>query len=672
MIEFPNSGLMLENEHDVARVRELLPRQGAMLRLYKDYETSSGHDKIKSVNPWHNCTPIGFAFTWDNHPYAYWCDVRMIGDDAVRALAIETNDRCFAGAVWVNHNVKYDVHVEYNTWKLETPPRLCCTLDQAKIIHSDLTFKGGYDLGQLAKRWLHEDISKFEHAFKPYLMIQKNRYSQDYGRIPSPVLGEYACQDVYTNRRIDRYIEANLPDQCRFVSSISNRVVRALVDVERCGLCIDPMELELQHLSGLQELVKLQEELSQLVGYTFDPNDSKHLYDVLINQHGLPVVKYTEKTDKGGGGNPSFDKYAMKEYLSHPYAPVEIVKRISRFKKRDTQLNIFIKPYKAQHVNGRIHSGYNPTVATGRMSCKAPNMQQLDADAKKLIKPSPGHSFISIDYSQIEFRTIVHYCKDPHCIAAYNENPDTDFHEWVADLINIKRGPAKTCNFLMGYGGGKKALVKQLSANMELVGELKAEVGRLVVAGKVDKLREQATFHMLCERRAEAVYDKYHASLPTLKPASWGAAEALKARGFVFNLLGRHRHLDLDGAHKAFNSLNQASAADMFKERMCAAIDWIAEHKYPLYLVATVHDELLFEAPTDWVQAEQHEHGALADLVDLLEHPVVPHGPLRVPLRCCWGISAENWFIAAKPVKDGGTGGLTYPFIAGGKRIRRN
>jgi DNA polymerase-1 len=370
----------------------------------------------------------------------------------------------------------------------------------------------------------------------------------------------------------------------------------------------------------------------------FRAHVNEDCYDILVNQYGLPIMGWTNPDDPTKASNPSFDKQAMKKYMAHPYAPHDVVKRIIEYRKLSTFISFFVRPYQELQVGGVLYPTYNQTVRTGRMSAKKPNPQQLDKNAKALVHPEEGHTFVSMDYAQIEFRTIVHYINDEDCIAAYARDPDTDFHAWVAEMIEIARRPAKTCNFLMGYGGGKELLITQLAQNMELVGHLKDHVDKLLEQGKIKEENKLAAFELLCRRKAESVYNQYHATLPGLKQTSYRAAAALKHRGYVFNLYGRHRHLPDVAAHRAFNTLNQSTAADLLKERTVAVAKLI-DHT-PIKIIALVHDETLFSMPHSMAQ----DFRTIRDIVACLEAPSIT---LKVPVRIDVGLSETNWAIAS-------------------------
>jgi DNA polymerase I-like protein with 3'-5' exonuclease and polymerase domains len=385
----------------------------------------------------------------------------------------------------------------------------------------------------------------------------------------------------------------------------------------------------------------LEEKLHTLTGVAMRPHTNEDCFEVLCNKYGLPVLGYTDS------GDASFDKDTLMSYVAHPLVKqdpklTDIVLKIRQYRKQHTLHNFFIAPYQEHQVDGIMHPDYNQIIRTGRMSCKRPNSQQLSPAAKELVHPYDGCAFVRWDYSQIEFRLIVHYIQDEKAIAAYLSNPDTDFHTWVAEMCGIPRKPAKNVNFCMGYGGGKKRVVSMLAANMDLVGDLSNRVSALIAEGKVNESQRQQVFELLCQKRGEEVYQLYHDTLPGLKSTTWRAAKNLEARGYAFNAYGRQRHLPANVSFRAFNTIIQSCAADIMKERTVAIAPrynaWSRE--IGLILNASVHDETLANLPLDIA----HDEKTLKKISDVFEDTAVK---FRIPIRVSCGRGEKSWAEAS-------------------------
>jgi DNA polymerase-1 len=495
--------------------------------------------------------------------------------------------------------------------------------------------RGGYSLAALSYGWLCEDISSYEASLQPYLHRNK-----DYGRIPADIIGAYACQDVLTVRRLDRYIAARIPEQCRQVEAVEIKMTTILFEMERTGMYVNPTELKIEEFRVLNRLSKIDDELEAIVGRSFRPHVNDDCFDVLCNQYGLPILSWTNDDDPNKPHNPSFDKDALVQYSHHPYAPKDVVRLMQEYRHLNQFRNLFLVPYQELHVDGLLHPTYNQAIRTGRLSCKQPNAMQLCPEAKALVRPGKGEAILSTDASQIEFRIIVHYIQNDECTAAYLEDPDTDFHTWVAEMVGMARKPAKNVNFAMGYGQGRKSTVTQLAGSMEIVGVLEAQVDQLMREGKVTEDQRADVFNVLCTRKAEKVYRQYHQTLPELKPTAYRAGRACKAKGHVFNLYGRHRHLPLTLAHRAFNTLCQSSAADMVKERMVALHEALKAVDANVEFMAQVHDEVALRGPAEVMEDPRTKR----DIVAILEEPACD---LRVPLRWDIGSSRVNWLEAS-------------------------
>merc|ERR1711920_836007 len=72
-----------------------------------------------------------------------------------------------------------------------------------------------------------------------------------------------------------------------------------------------------------------------------------------------------------------------------------------------------VKPLVAHsNTNGRIHPSWKFDTATGRLTCSSPNLQNLPGvgqdkyRVRDTICSSPGQTFITADYSQLELRIL--------------------------------------------------------------------------------------------------------------------------------------------------------------------------------------------------------------------------------------------------------------------------
>lgn len=605
--------------------------------LFLDFETTSGNPKLDSLNPWHNCNVAGFAITIDDLSQVYYCSYMHWSAENQFTTREWLHDSIFYQIHnWINHNVKYDAHVIANDLRILPHCNLVCTLTLAKLLDSDRIMRGGYSLDALAIGWLAEDISKYYQSLQPYLVRNK-----DYGRIPPDILGEYCTQQLMANRRLWQYECATIPEECHNVWTTEIKLTRRLWQMERNGLRVDPLQLKSTQFVAMNRMILIDAELAEIVGHSFRPHVNEDCYDIICNQYGMPILAYTKDQETGEEtANPSFDKYALVLYKAQPNAPVEVISLIQEFRTLNQFNNLFLEPWQQYQIDGVLHVTYNQGVRTGRMSCTEPNAQQLNEHAKELILPKSGYAIISIDASQIEFRFIVHYIEDQKAIAAYNENPDTDFHQFAADLCGIKRKPAKSVNLGIGFGEGKKKLTKALASDPDLTESIKEQVKAMGLPPE----QEIEMFQTLATQRALEVYNTWHNTFPTCKTVSKDVERVCKARGYLRNMYGRHRHLPWQFAYRGFNTLNQSSAADWIKERVSSLMDLIDDVSAPIELIALVHDEIVLQAPIEIAFDPRTQR----DLIGFMETLVIP---LRVPMRCSIGVSANSWKEASKNAK---------------------
>lgn len=567
-----------------------LPWPKEIHSLYLDAETTSFDDASDGAfDPY--ATPAracGWAVTWDDHPRAYYVPIRHRAPGSVN-LPLQPTLEWLRHLVttcdeWVNHNVKFDAHFLYADG-VEFDSDLVCTVVLAKMLDSD---KFGHGLKPLSREWLGlkmEDDTERE----AYL---KGIKSKDWGRTPVDLLGKYACMDVLANRKLYHYIMPQLPEDMGYLLSIERRLTPVLFDMERVGVMVDQRETMKRTRNAYVTMLERGDDIKRLTDVEFiDSNEC--FFEILCNRLGLPVLGWTK------GGDPSFDAELLELYVGHPKVvtnakAAQVLPILKELRDTGRLIGLFLEPFaRLSQMDGRLHANFNQLVRTGRTSCSNPNLQQASKFASELIVPGEGRSFMCGDGNQMEFRIIVHYCGIEKAIAAYRDNPETDFHQFTTDMMlqlikGIDRAAGKQTNFMVSYGGGKKKITQTLMANPDVM--------RMLPAGLSPEEYERHA-----RIAASAIYTAYHEAMPEIKRTSQYATDLCRQRGFIRNKYGRRRHLPNTHAHKAFNAMIQGCASDIAKERM---VEMSPRHnrywrERDARMLINKHDEIVVDCPTE-------------------------------------------------------------------------
>lgn len=603
-----------------------------------DFETTSGQDKVDSLNPWHNCSVLGVCICVDNseawyvpvghrHPTQNEPNIPL---EAVQTWLKPILDNC---EILVGHNIKYDVHVLQNCLGIKFNGVLYDTLTQAKLIDSD---RLSYSLGDLSKDWLGEDISQFESAFSRYLYDHNgNRVCKDYGVIPATVLAPYGGQDVLTTYKLKKYIKGKLPEACSLVSKNEIALTSILLDIEDEGMRVDPMKVQVTQLETAYRLHNIILRIHELTGEGIRPHTTEDCYRFLCGRYGLPILEWTNPDDQNKVSNPSFNKNAMASYLAHPRVRsdptlLECVELIQEYRTKNTFANLFLQTYHDRNINGVLHPSYNQCVRTGRLSCSDPNTQQLSKLAKGLIETlDDDWLIVDIDLSQIEFRLIASTINNRAVIERYHADPSTDYHALVASMANLERKPAKNLNFAVGFGAGKKKAISMVKGSLDISSQGYQE--------------SNLSFDAYCQTRAESMWGQYHRMLPELQPTMRKATNIARERGYISNLYGRHRRLSERFCYKAFNAYIQSSAADIAKHLTILIAEYISSVEL-VKLIGVVHDSWIFYMH----RSEYQKH--CVEISRIIRSLVTPNA-VRVPILNSVEISRTNW-AECKPLTN--------------------
>lgn len=658
----------LRNNFHIIESLSELPNLQNRKEIFLDVETKRifDHVKLGGLYPWKGDRICGFSISADDIPDVWYIPIRhtTIGSNnlPIKNVMNYARDVLTTCDDWINHLVKFDAMMFDIGDDVQFNCRLICTLNLAKLYYSDCWEFG---LKPLCRDWLDYDTGSLDRV-TTYLDSLRPK-SKSYADVPIRILGEYANDDVRMNRKLYRFLQDKMQtriektmvddgtnkqgDKVKQLIETEIKLTPVLFDMEKEGLRIDEIECKIKSAQALRIMIGNSEKIEQLTGRSEFVNSNACMQDILLKQFKLPILlTIIEKNEEGryhDTGRPSFNKDAMALYKAHPSVTCDekikqIVDLISEYRIEQQFKSLFLDTFLELNVNGYVHPNYNQSVKSGRMSCSTPNSQQQNERSKALIHPHEGEGYLANDYSQIQFRLIVHYCQIAAAIKAYNEDPKTDYHQWVSDLLQIQRKPSKQLNFGMAFGQGKNGVTKKLMTNEDIMKEMGDVVNQLVNEGLLDSNLRVKKFEELCRNRAVSSYNAYHEKMPEIQLTSRKAADVASVRGFVFTAYGRRRYLPGRASYKAFNSVMQGTDADIMKERMVAISPRynFDSKKWGLKVRANVHDELL-----NGVVLENLYDPKLHKYVcDLLENTTQK---FRVPILVGLGISPNNWSEAA-------------------------
>jgi DNA polymerase-1 len=596
--------LTLQNNTRIVEQCSELPEVPEGCDLFLDCETVSADESLTSggIDPYLGDRVCGWAVTWNDNPVAYYIPIRHRGTES--NLPVDRVNEWLKRTLrvakrWINHNIKFDAHFAMVDGA-EFDCDLVDTLTMAKLVNSD---RMSHDLKDLLRDWLNID-QRSEQIVKQFLMgykLPRNRRAKDYALVPIDLLGYYAGDDVLNNRRLYHWLVANLPESCNDIWTMEQKLTPVLWDMEHAGLRTDQLQLQKEKFLSLNRMIEWSTDVATATGMEYT-DSAKFSRELFCDRWNLPILAFSKKT-----GNPSFDKEALQLYLGHPEIAsdperLETVRLLVKLRQESTYLGLFVDTFiEKADSNGYIHPSYNQVVRTGRMSCSRPNSQQQNERSKNLVHPDEDCAFFDADASQIEFRVIAHYIQDPDILERYRKDPRTDFHQWVADLCEMKRKPAKTINFARAYGAGDAKIIAQLSTNEDIVAAVSAEVSALIDAGKIQAAARAAEYGRRCMHRGKKFCQTYDERLPGIKRTAKRCSSKAKARGFIFNLYGRRRHLPAKACFVAFNTLCQGTAMDYIKRKMIQLAPRYRPDMRELGITmrANVHDAILFNGPVD-------------------------------------------------------------------------
>lgn len=353
-------------------------------------------------------------------------------------------------------------------------------------------------------------------------------------------------------------------------------LIYSLYHMETAGIRVDKEQLKEYGDRLKVKIAKLEQEIYDLAGETFNINSPKQLGEILFERMELPHGKKTKT-----GYSTAAD---VLEKLAPEYPIVQMILDYRQLTKLNSTYAEGLAVYIGE--DDRIHGTFNQTItATGRISSTEPNLQnipvrmELGREIRKVFVPEDGCVFVDADYSQIELRILAHMSEDERLINAYRDAQDIHaitasevFHTPLDEVTPLQRRNAKAVNFGIVYGISAFGLSEDLS---------------------------------ISRKEALEYINKYFETYPGVKTFLDRQVEDGKNHGYVTSMFGRRRPIpELKsgnfmqrsfGERVAMNSPIQGTAADIMKIAMIAVDQELRARNLKSRIVLQVHDELLVE-----------------------------------------------------------------------------
>ena len=382
----------------------------------------------------------------------------------------------------VFHNAMYDVCWIRKESGLMPKGPIYDTMVAASIIDENRTGKKRYTLDSLSRDYLGEtkyknDLEEISNVDDPMSNMHKLSWDQ---------VREYAEQDVSLTLRLWNVFKKEIKKPINTgtknvktlesIFDLETRLFPCLVEMRFRGVRIDEKRTKTFGKELEDERNKILDQIKKETGVEI-LLWSADSFEPLLKQQNITDYKVTPKT-----GRPSITKLYLESHTN------KYLKLIAKARQLDKLHNTFVTSILKYSNKGRIHADINQIrsdqggTVTGRFSMSNPNLQQIPARTeqgskiRELFLPEENCKWASFDYSQQEPRLVVHYAlklKDQDISGAmdmaerYNKEPDTDFHDMVADMASITRKQAKTINLGLFYGMGKNKLARSLELETE-------------------------------------------------------------------------------------------------------------------------------------------------------------------------------------------------------------
>ena len=556
--------------------------------------------------------------------------------------------------IFIGYNLKFDLHFLSQEGLDVTNKRLIDVIVMVRLIeHSEIKDLG---LTPTGKRWYGVEAVQYDIDTKKEL--RSNKWNKDFSMAPPEMLGKYCEQDVELTARIyqDSLSKIRKTKQIN-IFDFGCTLTSVLYDVEQRGLVVDKAYGSTIHQAITNRLEEVAQEIYILAGEEFNISSPMQIGQIFEAMN----IESPVMTPKG---KPSWNEAALIN-INHRIAGL-----IRQYRTLSKLRSTYVEPYLDTEI---MHTSFcNWGTATGRLSSRDPNLQNIPRNHFKLVEPTvtaddrvalqqkisamvaakgitlttdlddevlstwafigdesyiasdptqiairrlfisrPEYSLISFDYSQMEVRVFMSYFRNEIIDELLNRE-DVDFHGEAAKLAFNTTEEDKQYKFYR-------------------------QMAKAVTFGTIYGIGNKKLSQQLGTTPIEAgAYKKqYFKGMKGSKEFFDSVVDTVVERGWIRNRYGRRYQIAPKFAYKGVNYLVQGTSADILSERMIEIHKYLADKKSNILL--QVHDEIICEI-----------HDSELENIPFNIKELLEQNSLDIPLQVDMEICSPSWATKSK------------------------
>jgi DNA polymerase I len=454
--------------------------------------------------------------------------------------------------------------------------------------------------------------SAFDHDLIPAKeVLGSGRNAICFAEVTTASGRDFAAERADAALRLHTLLKARLlrEHMVAFYETIERPLVPAVAAMEDAGVKVDREALAELSRDFARRIAEIEASIWRDVGHEFNIGSTKQLGDILFEKLQLPGGR------KGKTGAYGTDASILETLAPLHPVPAQVLEWRQLTKLKSTYADALGDEIDSR--TGRVHTTFAlAATATGRFSSSDPNIQNIPIrteEGRKIRRAfvaEPGHLLLSADYSQIELRLAAHVAEVEELKRAFREGHD--IHALTASEVfgvpldrmdPLTRRRAKAINFGIIYGISAFGLGNQIGVPQgEAADYIRAYFERFPgIRAYMEKMKAEA-------RRT-------------------GYVETIFGRKcFIPGIRDPNPARRAGAERQAINAPLQGAAADIIKRAMGRLPAALAAAGLRARMLLQVHDELLFEAPEEEIEAT-------ARLVrEVMEGACAPRCELSVPL----------------------------------------